>query len=81
MKVFECQPKGICAKKITVSLSDTDTIEDIKFIGGCKGNAEAVKRLLVGKPVSELTGLADVKCGYKDTSCVAEAAKYLLSVL
>ena len=54
MLKYECIPNGVCAKKIFVILNDDKTIQDIKFIGGCKGNAEAVKRLLLGKPVEEL---------------------------
>ena len=73
-------PKGVCAKKIILCL-DGDIIQDITFIGGCKGNSEAVRRLLRGKSVEELTNLRDVTCGYKDTSCVAEATKYLISQL
>lgn len=78
---YVCTPSGVCAKKITVELDDNNNITDISFIGGCKGNAQAVRRLLLGKQVSELTALNDVTCGYKETSCVAEIAKYLISVL
>lgn len=81
MRQFICTPTGVCAKKITVELDDSNVITDIRFVGGCKGNAEAVRRLLVNKPVSELTALADVKCGYKDTSCVAAIANYMMSKL
>ncbi|MCL1823873.1 MAG: TIGR03905 family TSCPD domain-containing protein [Oscillospiraceae bacterium] len=81
MKTYEFTPKNICAQKITFSL-ENGVIHDVHFFGGCGGNAKGLANLLEGSDAREaVSRLENVTCGNKGTSCPAELAKALVSVL
>jgi len=44
---------GTCARFIDIELED-DRIKEIRFIGGCAGNAQGVAALVKGLPVQEV---------------------------
>lgn len=51
---------------------------DIEFKGGCPGNLNALKTILLNKPYAEFKGLfADNTCGNKPTSCMKEFNTFL----
>lgn len=67
MYVFK--PKGVCSQLIEVEL-DGNTIESVKFYGGCSGNAQGVAALVKGMDVDEaISRIKGIRCGFKDTSC------------
>ena len=66
---------GVCPSTIEVTL-DGETIADVVFNGGCNGNLKAIKRVVVGKTVSEVEELfTGITCGRKLTSCSDQLTK------
>ncbi|MCL2697478.1 MAG: TIGR03905 family TSCPD domain-containing protein [Oscillospiraceae bacterium] len=77
MKIYEIQSKNVCAQKITFALED-GIIHDVKFHGGCSGNAKGMANLLEGADAREaIRRLENVTCQNRGTSCPAELAKGL----
>ena len=61
--------KGTCSRQILFDVTDDMTVKNVKFIGGCSGNLQAVARLVDGKPVDEvISTLKGIKCR-SNTSC------------
>ncbi len=64
------QPKGVCARDMTVSVGADGTIEEITVIGGCNGNLKGLSALLKGMPADEaIARMQGITCGNKPTSC------------
>ena len=60
--------KGTCSREIFFSVED-GKVADVKFIGGCSGNLQAISRLVNGKDIDEVIAtLKVIKC-QADTSC------------
>ena len=75
MRTIEFEPKGICARKITVVLDDQDRVQDLSFVGGCDGNHKGLAALVKGMTASEVIDrLSGIKCGVKQTSCPDQVA-------
>lgn len=74
---------GVCSKQIDIIIdSETQTIVDAKFLGGCSGNTQGVCALVKGMGVSEaVERLNGIKCGFKSTSCPDQLAKALKEYL
>ena len=69
-------PRGVCSSKIKVDIED-DTIRNVVFIGGCRGNTQGVGKLCVGRKVDEIISLLDgIQCR-NGTSCPDQLAKAL----
>lgn len=74
-KKLEYTPVGVCSKKITVEIDDTNKITNVEIIGGCPGNTKAVSKLCLGRDVNEIIDiLKQIPCGIKDTSCPDQLA-------
>lgn len=71
MVVLDFKPRGVCARRIHVEISDDrSTIENVAFEGGCNGNLKAIGKLVAGKPVDEIASLLEGNtCGPRKTSC------------
>lgn len=66
--------RGVCAGQIEFDL-DNDIVTNIKFIGGCPGNLNAISKLLDGKKADYIIKmLKGNKCGNKTTSCADQLA-------
>lgn len=66
-------PKGVCSKKIEFTLDDNNIVTDLKFTGGCAGNALGIAALSKGRSAEELSEiLKEIRCGFKSTSCPAQ---------
>jgi len=77
MAKYEYKPNGVCSKKIVVDVED-DVIQSVEFVGGCPGNALGIGALVKGMKIEEVEKrLAGIKCGFKQTSCPNELAKFL----
>lgn len=77
MAKYEYKPNGVCSKKIVVDVED-DVIQSVEFVGGCPGNTLGIGALVKGMKVEEVEKrLAGIKCGFKQTSCPNELAKFL----
>ena len=69
--------RGTCSRRIDVVV-DGDTIESVKFEGGCSGNTTGVSKLVAGMKVDEaISRLKGIKCGFKPTSCPDQLARAL----
>lgn len=74
--------KGTCAKVIAADIDDnTGVVNSITFTGGCKGNLQALAKMLAGKTKEEIITLFKGNtCGSKDTSCMDQLARMMESV-
>ena len=70
--------QGVCARSITFTKNDDDTISNISFDGGCNGNLKAISKLCEGMKAEEIISkLKGNTCGAKSTSCADQLAKAL----
>ncbi|MBE7090260.1 MAG: TIGR03905 family TSCPD domain-containing protein, partial [Clostridiales bacterium] len=61
--------KGTCSRQILFDVTDDMKVTNVKFIGGCSGNLQALARLVENKPVDEVIDtLKGIKCR-SNTSC------------
>ncbi len=75
------KPQGVCSKQIDIVL-DGDTIQSVKFTGGCHGNTQGVAALAKGMKVQDyISRCKGIQCGYKTTSCPDQLALALEEAL
>ncbi|MBO4279082.1 MAG: TIGR03905 family TSCPD domain-containing protein [Spirochaetales bacterium] len=75
MRTIEFEPKGICARHITIVLDDQDRVQDLSFVGGCDGNHKGLTALVRGMKAQEaMDRLSGIKCGFKQSSCPDQVA-------
>lgn len=61
--------RGTCSRQILYDVTADGKLTNVKFIGGCSGNLQAVSRLVDGKPIDEVISLLKgIKCR-ANTSC------------
>ena len=61
--------RGTCSRQILYDVTEDMRVKNVKFIGGCSGNLQAIARLVDGKPVDEVIAtLKGIKCR-SNTSC------------
>lgn len=69
--------KGTCSRQIIFNVTENNTVTDVKFIGGCSGNLQALSRLVEGKPIDEvISTLKGIRCR-ANTSCGDQLATAL----
>jgi uncharacterized protein (TIGR03905 family) len=72
-------PEGVCSSEISFDIED-GRVKNLTFEDGCKGNLEAIGRLVEGMPVSEvIKKLRGITC-QNGTSCPDQLAKALEAV-
>ena len=75
MRVYNT--KGTCSRQILYDVTADGKLTNVKFIGGCLGNLQAVSRLVEGKPIDEVISLLKgIQCR-GNTSCGDQLAKAL----
>lgn len=75
------KPQGVCCSEINIEYTDTHIV-DVRFTGGCQGNLEAIRKLIIGKPIKEISNiLLGIDCHGKGTSCADQLAKFLVEIL
>lgn len=68
-------PKGICSREINFEIHG-NLVSNVRFVGGCPGNLEAISRLVEGMPANKVVELLKgVQCGEKATSCSDQLAQ------
>ena len=68
--IFDYTPKGVCSKKMRVTLDDQNVIEKVEVLGGCSGNLQGISRLVEGmKAEDAIARMRGIRCGMKNTSC------------
>ncbi len=61
--------RGTCSRQILFDVTEDNKVKNVKFIGGCSGNLQAVARLVDGKDIDEvISTLKGIKCR-SNTSC------------
>jgi uncharacterized protein (TIGR03905 family) len=61
--------RGTCSRQILFDVNEENQVKNVKFIGGCSGNLQAVARLVDGKDIDEVISLLKgIKCR-SNTSC------------
>lgn len=61
--------RGTCSRQILFDVTEDSKVKNVKFIGGCSGNLQAVARLVDGKDIDEVIAtLKGIKCR-SNTSC------------
>ncbi len=79
---FTYTPRGVCSRKIEIELDDGGLIQQVRFQGGCHGNAQGIAALVQGRPAEEVMGrLAGISCMGKGTSCPDQLARALAQAL
>ena len=82
MRTIEFEPKGICARHITITLDDQDRVQDLSFVGGCDGNHKGLNALVKGMKADEaIQRLSGITCGPRSTSCPDQVACALKQAL
>lgn len=69
--------KGVCARSIEFEVEE-GKVTNVRFDGGCAGNAQGVASLIEGMDVDEaIKRMENIKCGFKSTSCPDQLATAL----
>ena len=69
MYSYSYLPRGVCSRKIEITLSDEGVIESVHFEGGCSGNTQGVSALVRGMTAEEaIERLRGIRCGARMTS-------------
>ncbi len=81
MKTISYRPRGVCAARMDIAIDGT-RIHDIKIVGGCAGNTQAVAALLIGMQTEEaIARIRGIRCGFKATSCPDQLANAIEACL
>lgn len=69
--------RGTCSRQILFDVTEDNKVINVKFIGGCSGNLQAISRLVEGKDINEvISTLKGIKCR-SNTSCGDQLATAL----
>lgn len=72
---YKYKTSGTCSIVISFDING-NVITNIKFLGGCPGNLNAISKLLDGQTVEYIEEkLAGNLCGNRGTSCADQLAK------
>lgn len=72
--------QGVCSSLIDIEMNG-NTIESVKFTGGCNGNLQGISALVKGMSADEaISRLKGIRCGFKNTSCPDQLARALESI-
>lgn len=82
-KTYLYQPKDVCARELYVTIdTDTKTVQNIEFNGGCNGNHQGLNALIVGMPIESVADKLDgIKCGARSTSCPDQLSVALRKII
>lgn len=76
-KTISFTTQGTCSRQIDI-VCDDDTVESVRFIGGCSGNTQGVAALVAGMKIDDaIERMKGIKCGFKPTSCPDQLARAL----
>ena len=73
--------QGTCAARIDFEVDAQNIVHNVKFLGGCAGNSQAVSAMVEGVPAEEvIKRLQGIPCR-AGTSCPDQLARALKKVL
>lgn len=71
------RPSGVCSRMFEFDIED-GVVKDVSIAGGCNGNLQGIRALIIGMPVGEVAQkLRGIHCGPKPTSCPDQIARAL----
>ncbi len=77
---YTYKTKGVCSQSIIIDV-EGDTVENVRYIGGCNGNLQGIGALVSGMKIDDVIDkLENIKCGFKNTSCPAQLAEALRQI-
>lgn len=80
-EIINYQTQGTCCKMMNIEI-ENEIIKNIEFVGGCQGNLQGIKSLVIGMNIKEVsTKLKGILCGNKQTSCPDQLATCLLNYI
>lgn len=80
LKSIQYRTEGTCCGLINVVV-DGSKIYDVEFIGGCMGNLQGIKKLVIGMDIDDVINkLQGIKCGSKPTSCPDQLSRCLIEL-
>ena len=69
--------RGTCSRQILFDVTDDLKLTNVKFIGGCSGNLQAISKLVEGKDINQVIALLKgINCR-AGTSCGDQLARAL----
>lgn len=72
---------GTCSTQVEFEIEDGKLV-NVKFRGGCNGNAQGISRLVEGRSAQEVAVIIrGIHCGFKKTSCPDQLAKAIEEAL
>ena len=70
--------RGTCSRQINYEVTEDGKLTNVKFIGGCLGNLQAVAKLVEGRHIDEVISLLKgIQCR-GNTSCGDQLATTLI---
>ena len=70
--------KGTCSRQILFDVTKDNKLTNVKFIGGCLGNLQAVSKLVEGRDINDVIAtLKGIQCR-AGTSCSDQLATALI---
>ena len=77
--MYTYKTKGTCSRQITFDVTEDNLVTNVKFVGGCLGNLQAVSKLVEGKDVDwVISTLKGIQCR-AGTSCADQRATALIA--
>ncbi len=78
LKTIQYKTQGTCCALMNVVLDD-NKIHDVEFFGGCNGNLQGIKKLIIGMNIDDvIEKLSGIRCGAKTTSCPDQLSNCLI---
>ena len=78
LKTIQYRTQGTCCALMNIVLDD-NKIQDVEFLGGCNGNLQGIRQLIIGMDIDEVAQkLQGIRCGAKQTSCPDQLAQCLI---
>lgn len=78
LKTIQYRTQGTCCALMNVVL-DGNKVYDVEFLGGCPGNLQGIRNLIIGMDIDEvIEKLQGIRCGNKSTSCPDQLSHCLL---
>ena len=78
LKTIQDRTQGTCCALMNIVLEDNKII-DVEFIGGCNGNLQGIRKLIIGMDIDDVAQkLQGIRCGSKPTSCPDQLSRCLI---
>lgn len=79
-EVIEYETTGTCCRAMRVEVDDKGTVLNADFLGGCNGNLQGIRSLIIGMNIDDvIKKLKGISCNGKPTSCPDQLATCLMN--